>query len=280
MTFERSAMRTYEKIGVQIPQVLLPAKGIDLTKWAVVACDQYTSEPEYWERVEKIVGDSPSTLRMVLPEIFLGTSHEAEKARSINQSMQEYLDQGLLVSHEGILFVERRFGNRCRRGILLCLDLERYDFHKGSQSLIRATEGTIIERLPPRMKIRENAVLEVPHIIVLINDAERSVIEPLASLAGNESGQLVKCYDFDLMLDSGHLTGYQVVDPNVEAQVIRALESLAEAASIVQKKEQAKMKASSFLPWEMATTLWQLPRASGKRSSLALGSTTRLAMPW
>jgi hypothetical protein len=228
-------MRTFEKIGVQIPQVYLPTAGIDLAKWAVVACDQYTSEPEYWEQVKRIVGDSPSTFHMVLPEIYLGTPEEVEKTRCVNIRMQEYLDRGLLKPYEGIFYVERWFGSKCRRGILLCLDLEKYDFQKGSQSLIRATEGTIIERLPPRIRIREHAVLEIPHIIVLIDDPERTVIEPLGALAGRGSEALVEHYDFDLMLGSGHLAGFQVVDPRVEAGVIRALEALAEPESFRRK---------------------------------------------
>ena len=150
------------------PPGLSTRAGIDLTKWAVVACDQYTSEPEYWQQVEQIVGDSPSTLRLVLPEIYLGTADEAERTR-VDQPLACRITwiKACSCPHEGIFYVERWFGNKCRRGILLCLDLEQYDFHKGSQSLIRATEGTIIERLPPRMKIREHAVLEIPHIIVL-----------------------------------------------------------------------------------------------------------------
>ena len=228
-------MRTFEHIGVGIPQVYLPAKGVDLAKWAVVACDQYTSEPEYWEQVEQIVGESPSTFHLVLPEIYLGTAEEVQRTRGVNTRMREYLERGLLVPHEGIFYIERWFGSKCRRGILLCMDLEKYDFQKGSQSLIRATEGTIIERLPPRIKIREQAILEIPHIIVLIDDPERTVIEPLGSLAGRETGQLLEHYDFDLMLGSGHLAGFQIVDPQVEMGVVRALEALAEPASFRRK---------------------------------------------
>ncbi len=228
-------MRTYEQIGVQIPKIYLPKAGIDLTKWAVVACDQFTSEPEYWERVQQIVGDVPSTLNLVLPEIFLGTPEEAEKTATVNIRMREYLADGLLIPYEGVFYLERRFGQKCRRGIMLCLDLEKYDFHKGSQSLIRATEGTIVERLPPRIKIRENASLEIPHIIVLIDDPDRTVIEPLQSLAASSSDQLVQRYDFELMLGSGHLTGYQVVDPKVELELIKALEALSLPNSFQQK---------------------------------------------
>src|SRR5512139_1549913 len=228
-------MRTFEHIGIGIPQVYLPVKGMNLAKWAVVACDQYTSEPEYWQQVERIVGESPSTLRLVLPEIYIGTAGEAERIRGINLHMQEYLEQGLLVPHAGIFYIERWFGSKCRRGILLCLDLEKYDFQRGSQSLIRATEGTIIERLPPRIKIREQAILEIPHIIVLIDDPGRTVIEPLASLAGRETGQLLEHYDFDLMLDSGYLSGFQIVDPQVEVGVVKALEALAEPEAFRRK---------------------------------------------
>jgi len=228
-------MKTFEKIGVQIPQVYLPKDGLDLTKWAVVACDQYTSEPEYWQQVQRIVGDQPSTFRLVLPEIYLGTPEEAGRTACINLEMKDYLERGLLTPYEGLIFVERQVDGKTRKGLLLCLDLERYDFHKGSQSLIRATEGTIIDRLPPRMRIREKASLELPHILVLIDDPEHTVIEPLATLAGRSPQQMVKRYDFDLMMDSGHLTGYQIVDPALENQVMQALEALIEPEAFQQK---------------------------------------------
>jgi hypothetical protein len=131
--------------------------------------------------------------------------------------------------------VERQVANKSRKGLLLCLDLEQYDFHKGSQSLIRATEGTIIERLPPRMRIREKATLELPHILVLIDDPDRTVIEPLAELAMRLSDGLRRRYSFDLMMGGGHLTGYQVVDPQVEAGVIQALNALADAETLKAK---------------------------------------------
>jgi len=221
---QHAEAKTIEKIGVQIPRVYLPRKGVDLTKWAVIACDQYTSQPEYWEQVENIVGDEPSTLNLTLPEIFLGKEEEAARADSAQKTMQEYLDSGVLVPYEGLIYVERTIGQKTRRGIMLCLDLEKYDYNQGSQSLIRATEGTIIDRLPPRMKIRQGALLEIPHILVLIDDREGKVIEPLTQA----KDKLSKLYDFDLMMDSGHLAGYQVDDSEVEANVIRALEHLAD----------------------------------------------------
>ncbi len=223
--------RTIEKIGVQIPQVYLPHEGIDPKKWAVVACDQYTSQPEYWEQVENIVGDEPSTLNLTLPEIFIGKEEEAARADYAQNKMREYLDSGVLVPYEGMIYVERKIDQKTRRGIMLCLDLEKYNYNQGSQSLIRATEGTIVDRLPPRMKIRQGALLELPHILVLIDDPERKVIEPLAEA----KEQLSKLYDFDLMMDSGHLAGYLVDDPDLEENVIRALEHLADPDEFAEK---------------------------------------------
>jgi hypothetical protein len=215
-------MKTYDDIGVQIPQIYLPRQGTNLTKWAVIACDQFTSEPEYWQKVETLVGDKPSTYNLILPEVYLEKPGEAARIKFIQDKMRYYLQNNILEPHEGLIYIERSVDGRTRRGIMLCLDLERYDFTKGSTSLIRATEGTIVERLPPRMKIRTGAVLEVPHILVLIDDPEWTVIEPLEKARGG----LKKVYDFDLMLGSGHLTGYAVSEA-LEAQVVASLRRLA-----------------------------------------------------
>lgn len=223
--------RAFESIGVRIPVIYLPAATVDLSRWAVVACDQFTSQPDYWKQVEEIVGDQPSTLHLTLPEIYLGKPGENERIQSIQAAMRTYIEKGVLEPQEGILYVERRIGDKVRKGLVLCLDLERYDYNKGSQSLIRATEGTIVERLPPRMKIREGAVLELPHILVLIDDPLHTVIEPV----GAAKEQLVKRYDFELMLGSGHLTGYQVTDATLEARIIQGLEALAQPQAFQQK---------------------------------------------
>jgi hypothetical protein len=215
-------LKIHHDIGVQIPQVHLPGKGIDLTKWAVIACDQFTSEPEYWEQVEKLVGDAPSTLQLTFPEVYLETPGEEARIRNIQKAMQGYLKDGILQPHDGLIYVERRTNGRVRKGVMLCLDLEHYDYNKGSRSLIRATEGTIVDRLPPRIKVRENAVLELPHILVLIDDPNRTVIEPLSRIKTD----FEKLYDFDLMLDSGHLSGY-AVNREAEGKVIDALRELA-----------------------------------------------------
>ena len=220
-------MRNYPSLGFQIPQLLLPRPGTDLSRWAVVACDQFTSQPEYWQEVARIVADAPSTYHLVLPEVWLGTPAEEERIASIRQTMRSYLDQGLFAEYEGLLLVERSVAGRTRRGLMLALDLEQYDYQKGSQTPIRATEGTILDRLPPRIKIRQGAPLELPHILVLIDDPERTVIEPLFA----QADRLQKVYDTDLMQGSGHITGYFTSDPALEAQAVSALENLADPAA-------------------------------------------------
>jgi len=215
-------MKIITDLGIQIPQVYLPKKGTDLTKWAVIACDQFTSQPEYWNDVEKIVGDAPSTLNLTFPEVYLEQSGGEERIRNIQATMHKYMDEGILQPYDGFVYVERTVAGKTRKGIVLCLDLEAYDYNKGSSSLIRATEGTIVDRLPPRMKIREGAMLELPHILVLIDDPKHTVIEPLSAA----KSKLETLYDFDLMLDSGHLAGY-AVNQELENQVVEALRRLA-----------------------------------------------------
>lgn len=197
----------YEEIGLNVPTILLPKKGIDLKKWAVVACDQYTSQPEYWDEVDKLVGDEPSTLRITFPEVFLEDNDADERIKNINETMDKYLSEGILEGFKGFVLLDRKTSHvESRKGLMVALDLERYDYSVGSQSLIRATEGTIVDRLPPRVKIRENAKIEIPHIMVLIDDPDCTVIEPLFEK------ELEEVYDFELMMDSGHLKGYRIDD--------------------------------------------------------------------
>ncbi len=215
-------MKIISDIGIQIPQVYLPRGGTDLTKWAVIACDQFTSEPEYWNEVERIVGDAPSTLNLVFPEVHLEKPGEEERIKNIQASMRKYMEKGILQVQEGLIYVERTINGKTRKGLILCLDLERYDYKKGSSSLIRATEGTIVDRLPPRIKIRQGAAMELPHILVLIDDPKHTVIEPLTAA----KAKLDMVYDFELMLDSGHLAGYEV-NEDLGNQVVEALRALA-----------------------------------------------------
>ncbi len=223
-------MKIIGDIGIQIPQVYLPQKGTDLTKWAVIACDQFTSQPEYWNDVEKIIGDAPSTLNLTFPEVYLEQPGGEERIKNIQVAMRKYMDEGVLQPHDGFVYVERTVDGKTRKGIVLCLDLEAYDYNKGSSSLIRATEGTIVDRLPPRIKIREGATFELPHILVLIDDPNRTVIEPV----GAAKADLETLYDFDLMLGSGHLAGY-AVNSKMENQIVEALCGLAKPETFAAK---------------------------------------------
>lgn len=192
----------WEKFGLHIPEILVPAEGTDYSKWAVVACDQYTSEPEYWDEVESIVGDAPSTLRLTLPEIYLDKPGEADKIKAIRASMDAYLADGTLRKLEpGCMLVKRTAEGRSRTGLVIATDLEAYDFNKGSKSITRATEGTVVERIPPRLRIREGAPIELPHILILIDDPDKTVIEPLVN------APQVPVYDTDLMMNGGHISG-------------------------------------------------------------------------
>lgn len=224
-------MKNFQEIGVQIPDILLPSSQIDLERWSVIACDQFTSQPEYWAQVAKIVGEAPSTFHITLPEIYLGKPEEAERLSSTQVRMKEYLQNGTLDSFEGMIYVERSVDGKTRRGLMLALDLEKYDFSKGSQSLIRATEGTILDRLPPRIKIREKASLELPHILVLIDDPQDSVIGPIQKAAHS----LPIAYDFELMQSSGHLTGRKVIGQDLESTVIHSLQLLAQKETFFKK---------------------------------------------
>ncbi len=224
-------MKNYPSVGIQAPNILLPKRNLDYTKWAVIACDQFTSEPAYWDEVEALVGKAPSTFRLTLPEVYLDSPEEGRRVESIRQTMQAYMAQQLFEEHAGFVLVERTVAGKTRHGLMLALDLEQYDFNKGSTSLIRATEGTIIERIPPRVRIRAGAPLELPHILVLIDDPQRTVIEPLVA----QRQSLKPLYDFDLMLGSGHLNGYFVDKPQLEQGVVAALEKLAQPATFCAK---------------------------------------------
>ena len=209
--------------GFRLPHICLPRPGIDLRKWAVIACDQHTSEPAYWQQVAQEVGDAPSTLHLIFPEAYLGSADAPARIRRIQDTMRRYLAEGLFVERDGAVFVERTVGGRTRRGLMLELDLEHYDFGAASTSLIRPTEGTMVARLAPRIEVRRGAALELPHILVLIDDPDRTVIEPLAAarLA------LPRLYETDLMCGGGHVAGY-AVDAAHSARAVQALRALAD----------------------------------------------------
>lgn len=214
----------------RLPRILLPRPGLDLAKWAVIACDQYTSEPDYWRKVAREVGDAPSALNLIFPESHLGTVDAPARIVRIQDMMRSYLGNGLLYEHKGPIYVERTVGDRIRRGLMLELDLEQYDFGSKSASPIRPTEETMVERLAPRIEVRRGAELELPHILVLIDDPACTVIEPI----GAERQTLTKLYETDLMLGGGHVAGY-AVDRAQGERVTQALRTLASLSAFAKR---------------------------------------------
>ena len=213
----------YPKVALHVPTLLLPRADIPLETWSVIACDQYTSQPEYWEEVRRIVGADPSTLHLVFPEAYLGLADRKQAIAGINQRMQAYLKSGVLVEQRpGFMLVEREVGRAApRKGLVVALDLEQYDYRDGAQQLIRTTEGTDQSRLPPRIQVREKASLETPHIMVLIDDPQQTVIEPL----GEKDVELT--YDFELMLGGGRLRGWHIDDGTLIDEIAGRLARLA-----------------------------------------------------
>ena len=195
---------------IKAPYILLPKKGTDMTAWAVIACDQFTSQMDYWEDVEKAVGNKPSTLRMIFPEAYLGKVNDSIFINRVNNTIQNYLDTGVLVDQgKCFILIDRKTSVVDRRlGLIIAIDLEDYTYEKGVKSLIRASEATIVERIPPRLKIRENAPVELPHILFLFDDKKRQIIEKLSENRTN----FEKVYDFELNKDGGHITGYKIID--------------------------------------------------------------------
>ena len=212
------------KIPFKAGNILIPKK-TDMTKWSVVACDQYTSEPEYWNEVTKIVGDAPSTLNLTLPEIYLEESDVNERIKRINENMDKLLDEDFFNELEdSMIYLERtQSDGKVREGLMGIVDLEDYSYEVGSQTLIRATEKTVIERIPPRVKVRENAKLELPHIMILIDDEKKNIIESLK----NKVTEKVVVYDFDLMQNGGHIKGYKL-NSEVINEINTKLEKLAD----------------------------------------------------
>ena len=197
--------------------------------WATIACDQHTSDPSYWKKADSLVGHQPSALRVILPEVYLA-SDNSKSIAAINQTMQEYLQSDLFTEDpNAMIYLERTLpSGKVRRGLVGAVDLEAYDFHKGANSPIRATEETVAERIPPRVAIRQNASLEIPHVMLLINDSEKTVIEPLS--AAKENFSLL--YDFDLMLDGGHVKGY-LIPQEYLASIDSALDTLYEKSPLL-----------------------------------------------
>ncbi|MDR1439861.1 MAG: DUF1015 domain-containing protein [Clostridiales bacterium] len=244
-----------------MPKALLPAPGVDPEKWSVIACDQYTSSRSYWQGVSDFVGRAHSALRLILPELYLNDGY-GERVRAIHEAMREYCRQGALrAAPEGFILTARTLsGGAVRHGLIAVIDLERYEYAKGSRSLVRATEATVADRLPPRIKIRRGSLLELPHILILFDDPGNALLGPLVAAAepsgaghgGSEYGGvgnggsgyggvgnggsgyggptapgLEKLYDFELMAGGGHLRGYLA---NSEAHAAHIAETLGRLA--------------------------------------------------
>ncbi len=222
-------------------EILLPDfEKIDGTAWSVVACDQYTSEPDYWKAAEAAVGDAPSTLRLMLPEIYLNESEK--RIPSIRTAMQESLERYLVAHPDAMIYLERtQSDGTVRHGIIGAVDLEQYDYSVGSTSMIRATEGTVLERIPPRVAVRRGAPVELPHVMLLIDDRKKTVIEAAAPLARKQA----PIYDFDLMLGGGHVTGY-LLDAEAQGQIAGALNVLATPEEMLERYGDASLAPLLF----------------------------------
>ncbi|MBK5201590.1 MAG: DUF1015 domain-containing protein [Spirochaetaceae bacterium] len=218
-----NAKERLSKLALHPADIMLPKKGIDLNKWAVVACDQYTSNRAYWERVKAYIASYPSTLPLIFPEVYLEDGRNNEIIENINKTMKNYVDKDIFDSYKSCFFlVKRTVGGKSRLGLIATLDLDKYDFSANSTSLIRATEGTILSRIPPRKAIRQNAPLELPHIMVLIDDKEKTLIEPFSKTLS----KLKKVYDTPLMEKGGEIQGYLINNEEAFASIASALEGL------------------------------------------------------
>ncbi len=237
--------RNLHKYGAAIPQILLPET--DDGKWGCIACDQYTSQTEVWQEIDETVGASPSTLRLVLPECYL---HESDGSIPIiHNKMKEYLRTVLTRRIDGFILTARQTQSGIRKGLMLCVDLEQYDYSADSVSRIRATEGTILSRIPPRRKVREGADLEIPHVMLLINDRDKTLIEPLyAKYAAKEP-----LYNVDLIRDFGHLTGWEIAKEDftsIESAIVK-LDEARKNAPLFAVGDGNHSLASAKSAWEM-----------------------------
>ena len=217
---------SFDRVGIRPARILLPAPSVPRETWACIACDQYTSEPDYWQKAFAAAGDAPSALRLILPEVYLKES--ADRIPVIHAAMAQYLREGLMAPavDPGFILCERTVPSGTRLGLVCTVDLEQYSFEKGSLPLVRPTEQTIASRLPPRLVIRRGAPVELTHIMILIDDPDRTVLEPLQA----KKDDLRKLYDFDLMMNGGHLKGWAVDQAEdleaVDSAMNRLLDSL------------------------------------------------------
>lgn len=204
---------TFKRADILLPKF---SKDADkMQKWSVVACDQYTSEPDYWKNADELIGESESTLRITVPEIYLNDADIDQRIKNTNATMDEYVARDIFTEYKNsYIFVERTLKNGAKRlGVVGMVDLEDYDYAVGSKTKIRATEGTVVERIPPRLKVRCNAPIELPHIMMLIDDEGCDIIESNSAITST----FEKVYDFDMMQESGHIAGYVMSNEAADA---------------------------------------------------------------
>lgn len=204
--------------------ILLPKTGFE--KWACIACDQFTSQPDYWEKAYELAGDAPSCLHIVLPEVYLETGGSEGKVEAINMNMSRYLSEGIFKEYKNsMILTERVLSNgKCRRGIIGAFALDEYSYEQGTKPYIRPTEGTVLSRIPPRVEIRKDAPLELPHIMVLMDDKKREIVE------GIDTSRLQLLYDFELMLGGGRIRGW-LIDEKEQRRIMTGLTRMMEAVS-------------------------------------------------
>ncbi len=221
--------------------ILLPSEKIDMGRWAALACDQYTSQPEYWQKAAQFVGEAASTLNMVFPEVYLELPGSEQRIKNIHAAMQSYKKEVLCRSVEGFVYVERQLANGVRRGLVGSVDLEAYSYKKGQHARVRPTEGTVEERIPPRLAVRRGAVLESPHILMLIDDATDSVLGPLE----RKKAALQPLYDTELMLGGGRVSGW-AVSGSEQIQAVQSAIAALENAQVYGQKYGAQCPTPPF----------------------------------
>ena len=242
-------------LGTAIPEIMLPQAGVDLEKWAVIACDQFTQNRTYWEEAAAHVGDAPSTLSMIFPEVYLPDDGREERIRRIHAAMDRMISGGVLAPpRRAGVYVERSTPfHPCRRGLVLAVDLEQYDWAPESRRLIRTTEGTVPERLPPRMEIRRGAALEIPHILLLINDKEDALLPGL----GERARRTPPVYETPLMMNSGDIRGCCWRRKGPGPFLPRGLRPWSGGTG------EGLKPGPSSTPWGTAIIPWPRPRRSG-----------------
>ncbi len=247
-----------EKLGIAIPEILVPGASTAPEKWAVIACDQFSSERDYWDETDRLVGDAPSALNLIIPECYLEDGDRDVRAEKANSAMAEVMEKGVLTKlNPGFMLVNRSTTHVSnRQGLVLAIDLESYDFSEGSKSPIRPTEGTIRDRLPPRMAVRRDALLDLPHILILIDDPENLVMRAAEAAADAAD---VKVYDFDLMQDGGHIIG-RFVPENGMDDLAGAFETLASRADLLFAVGDGNHSLAS------AREIWREKKAAGAPS--------------